>query len=228
MGSKKPKEKKVKDHLGKEEWAIGNALCSEEDRGCVLVACAFAERELEGVLATFFNEVGNAPTKLINQALNSKSDRALFSSGWAKATCARLIGAIGDEAYALFNLLRELRNDFAHHGGCVSLTEKAVAPLLDFLGEPQREDLSELLERHKEGKSIYGHPAAKFTEQRIGFMVACIFLYALLYQHRISRRPPDYPTGVLVANYQEDGQHHMSFIHMRPAPPEADEQQPPN
>jgi len=214
MGRKKPK---TKDHLAKEEWAIGNALCCEEDRGCVLVACAFAERELGLILGKYFATRDNPPAKLIEEALDHRSERALFSTGWAKATCARLVGAIGDEAYALFNLVRELRNDFAHHGGRVSLTENAVAPLLAFLGEPQREDLAEILTRHRAGKSIYGHDAAKFSEQRIGFMITCVYLYSLLFAHRISLDPPNYNTSVLVANWEEDGEHHMSFVSMKPA-----------
>jgi hypothetical protein len=214
MGSKKKKDRDEKDHLAPTDWMLGNALCDEEDRGCVLVACAKAERELTILLAKYFRKHGHASEKKIGQLVDSAGNpQALLGSGWAKANIALAIGIISPDIYSLFDGLRELRNDVAHHDGQIALTHKAVESFRSQLKDAlNTAELNTWLDNNRNGKPLFGYPASKFSEPRITFMHACIYLIAALYECRIKIEPPGYPTGTFVASWLDGDKACMSFI----------------
>jgi hypothetical protein len=225
MPSKKNRKKPEKDHLAPTDWFIGNALCNEEDRGCVLVACAQVERELRHLMSAYFVKHGNAAKEKIRAVLDSdnKNPQALLSSGWSKSMMALLVGAISQETFALYDCLRQLRNDCAHHEGRATLTDKAVAPLVDLLDPVHRTDVDNAIEKKRRGETTFGHPADKFSEARLAFMTACIHLQFQIFVARMTINPPEYKTGMMIAKWEEGGKHCLNMITLSPAPKTGEE-----
>jgi hypothetical protein len=79
----------------------------ESERGKVLVAVAQIDAMLEAVLKSFCVE-GDATTKLFD------GPNAPFSSLFNKANAAKALGLISEDEWSTINVLRKIRNEFAH------------------------------------------------------------------------------------------------------------------
>lgn len=82
-------------------------LEKETDRGAALLGAAFLDDVLELVLRSAMVDAPEVIDKLIG------GGRALESFG-SRAHLAYLMGLLGPDIYADINLIREVRNDFAH------------------------------------------------------------------------------------------------------------------
>ena len=87
------------------------ASSEETDRGHTLVVASLLEEMLEEILKGFLLE-GSATENLF------KSPYAPFSTLSAKAAASRALGLISDEEARDIDLIRKIRNDFAHNLMC--------------------------------------------------------------------------------------------------------------
>jgi len=94
-----------------------NATRSETDRGRALVAASLIEEMLEEVLRCFFLE--NSATKKLFEDPN-----AALSTLSAKASASRALGLISHEEFSDIELVRKIRNSFAHSVMCSFEDEK--------------------------------------------------------------------------------------------------------
>ena len=79
----------------------------ESDRGAALLAAAFLDDVLDLMLRSAFVDDADTSDKLLGPG------RALESFG-SRAHLAYLLGLLGPDIYADINLIREIRNEFAH------------------------------------------------------------------------------------------------------------------
>jgi DNA-binding MltR family transcriptional regulator len=94
-------------HLTEDVARLVGDLDRETDRGCALLAAAFLDDVLDVMLRAAFVDVGDAVSKILG------TGRPLESFG-ARTHLAYCIGLLGNDVYADINLIREIRNDFAH------------------------------------------------------------------------------------------------------------------
>ncbi len=94
-------------HLTADVARLVNDLEKETDRGAALLAAAFLDDVLDVMLRAAFVDDGEAVNKIMG------AGRPLESFG-ARAHLAYCIGILGVDVYADINLIREIRNDFAH------------------------------------------------------------------------------------------------------------------
>jgi len=81
----------------------------ESDRGAALVGAAFLDDVLDVLLRSAFVNEPEAVNKLMGMG------RPLESFG-SRAHLSYCMGLLGADVYADINLVREIRNDFAHRG----------------------------------------------------------------------------------------------------------------
>ncbi|MGA2501729.1 MAG: MltR family transcriptional regulator [Tepidisphaeraceae bacterium] len=94
-------------HLTEDVARLVDDLARETDRGCALLAAAFVDDVLDVMLRAAFVDVPDAVNKILG------TGRPLESFG-ARSHLAYCIGLLGNDVYADINLIREIRNDFAH------------------------------------------------------------------------------------------------------------------
>ena len=81
---------------------------SESPRGKVLVACSFLEEQLKDIIEAYLIE--GSDIKLLLEGFNAPL--GTFSSRIKASHC---LGLISDTEYADCNILRKIRNEFAHN-----------------------------------------------------------------------------------------------------------------
>lgn len=101
-------------------FQLQRALYEESDRGCVLMGAAFLESELGEVLRSHFVDDPQA-------AIDFLGRQGAGSSFSARVELCYLLGLIGPAARRDLNLIRKIRNAFAHDPFRVSFTDQAVA-----------------------------------------------------------------------------------------------------
>ncbi|QPZ89777.1 hypothetical protein AKL02_001995 [Thioclava electrotropha] len=97
-----------------------NATKDESDRGRALVAASLVEEMLEEVLRGFFLET-SATKKLFTDP------NAPLSTFSAKASASRALGLISCQEYSDIDLIRKIRNAFAHSVVCSFEDEKITS-----------------------------------------------------------------------------------------------------
>jgi DNA-binding MltR family transcriptional regulator len=94
-------------HLTSDVERLVEDFAKETDRGVALLAAAFLDDVLDVMLRTFFVDDPEAVNKLVG------SGRPLESFG-SRTHLAFCVGLLGRDIYHDINLVREIRNDFAH------------------------------------------------------------------------------------------------------------------
>lgn len=89
-------------------FRIGEELEKESDRGCALVAAAYLENEITELLGRFFIEQGEKAKEAL---FDFNGPLGFFSS---KIKTSAALGLIPQEIQVALDLIRKLRNDFAH------------------------------------------------------------------------------------------------------------------
>lgn len=82
-------------------------LQGETDRGCALVAAAYLDEELEKLLRAFFID----DKKIADALLNNESALGSFSS---RIKIGLALGLLSRDIYRELELVRKIRNEFAH------------------------------------------------------------------------------------------------------------------
>jgi hypothetical protein len=113
---------KLIDEAGPQAGALffRRTLGRETDRGCALVAGAYLEDQLGQLLRAFFIDEPNAADGL----LSGREPLASFSARIQACFC---LGLISKEAYRDLNIIRKIRNEFAHHAFDVTFDAGAIA-----------------------------------------------------------------------------------------------------
>jgi DNA-binding MltR family transcriptional regulator len=122
-------------------FRIGDELRKESDRGCALVAAAYLENEISELLELFFIEQSAKATSAL---FDFNGPVGTFSS---KAKMAAALGLIPNEIYIAVDLIRKIRNEFAHlheplDFECANIKQRIqnLLPSLDLQQSNTRED----------------------------------------------------------------------------------------
>lgn len=98
----------------------------ETDRGLPLVGTAFIDEKLKDTLEAFFIS-GKSSNRLLNEA------NAPLGTLSARLEACFALGLINDYEYAEINLLRKVRNEFAHAKHGISFKTEKIAGLCSTL-----------------------------------------------------------------------------------------------
>lgn len=98
--------KKANPHLNK-LWPYLNLLNKESDRGKVLISTGFLEEQLKIVLLAFMLDTSQAKEMV-------EGGNAPFGTFSARITACYVLGLITENEHHDLNLVRRIRNDFAH------------------------------------------------------------------------------------------------------------------
>jgi mannitol operon repressor len=119
-----------------------NNLQRESDRGLALIASANIEKQLSQVLHSFLRETATARL-LLEGALSP------LSSLSAKLAACHALGLIDDFEYREINLIRKIRNKFAHSSEALTYSSLEVSSLCQELRSDLPDDGSEHNNRGK-------------------------------------------------------------------------------
>ncbi|WP_292656181.1 MltR family transcriptional regulator, partial [Nitratifractor sp.] len=108
-------------------FTIVNELEKESDRGCALVAAAYLENEITALLLGFFVEQGKSATK---ELFDFNGPLGTFSS---KIKIAFALGLISKETQISLDVIRRIRNDFAHLQDPLNFDVKEILQKIDNL-----------------------------------------------------------------------------------------------
>jgi DNA-binding MltR family transcriptional regulator len=97
----------------------------ESDRGCVIFGTSRLEDDLEALLRACCLDDADAVKKIVDPLFQGF---APFSSFFAKIQVSYAMGLISEETYTTLNLIRKIRNDFAHERNAVSFQSPKYRP----------------------------------------------------------------------------------------------------
>lgn len=97
-------------------------LQKETDRGASLIGAAFIDNVLESMFRAYFAD----DRKIVDELLNSND---LIGNLAVKGKLAYCLGLIGKENYEDINVIRKIRNEFAHLDKPVSFDMPEVKEL---------------------------------------------------------------------------------------------------
>jgi|GEM_PF-1802399 len=109
--------------LSRDSNRFMNELGKETDRGAALVAAAFLENVLETVLRAFFIDEQNVSK---NKSVVRKVFNKYLESFTSRIDLAYCLGLIGPNAYYDLNLIRNIRNKFAHSYKSINFEDDEV------------------------------------------------------------------------------------------------------
>ena len=93
----------------------------ESDRGCALVLAANLDNRLRTLLESFFVELS---TKKLNAVFEGNGCLATFSS---RIKLSYALGLLGEDERHDLDIIRDIRNNFAHDESTITFTSKAVS-----------------------------------------------------------------------------------------------------
>jgi DNA-binding MltR family transcriptional regulator len=112
---------KFLEELRNEVKVFRDELTKESDRGCALFATAYLDKALSDLL---FSSVVYEPKKIDKELFEFNSPLGTFSS---RIKMAYYLGKISKVARRDLDLLRSIRNKFAHHPAVASFNDESVA-----------------------------------------------------------------------------------------------------
>jgi DNA-binding MltR family transcriptional regulator len=118
------RERAKKEDLSREAkdvFAFRHTLNGETDRGCALMATAYLDDQLARLLRAYFADDVKAADELLE---NADGPLASFSG---KIKLSYLLGLIGPSAKRELDLVRRVRNDFAHVHTPMSFDDDSMA-----------------------------------------------------------------------------------------------------
>jgi hypothetical protein len=95
--------------LNTKDVKVQKAICDSDDRSAVLVGSAILERRLENLLASRL--IGPTAAKKL---LGDTGKNGPLGSFFSKILAAWSLGLISEDEYADLEIIRDLRNSFAH------------------------------------------------------------------------------------------------------------------
>lgn len=112
---------------------ISEALSDESDRACVILVAAWADHFLEKQLVQKFSK-GNSKAR--SSLFSSNGPFSTFSGKLNTAFCA---GWIDPDVYHDLQVVRKIRNEFAHSIGSHSLCDEPFSSMVAGLRVPKRQ-----------------------------------------------------------------------------------------
>jgi DNA-binding MltR family transcriptional regulator len=139
---------------------INASLLKESDRGCAIFGAALLGEGLEELLKAFFRQTPE-DKKFVNSLFEGYAPLATFS---AKLQLAYALAILSREYRDKIELIRRLRNDFAHEAGPLSFDdprcEGRLRPLFD---DPVIKALEEHVKKSNEGGQERSNRHAEFA-----------------------------------------------------------------
>lgn len=123
------------DELVKKSIEVAKTLFQESDRGCVLVGAALIDEVLEVLLRSKLESEPRIVREVVNPLFITNGP---LSSFWARIQLSYALGLINRGTYDDLEIIRNLRNSFAHQYGPVSLDATDVADKIDLLKSGDR------------------------------------------------------------------------------------------
>src|SRR6185437_856053 len=114
---------------------FGDAMHTESDRGCILVACHVLDVALARLLRTSFVRRRVVIKRAVGPLFEPTRP---LSSFWAKIHLAYALGSLHDWVYSDLQTIRSLRNALAHSHRSFSFDAPDIQPLLHQLQCPRR------------------------------------------------------------------------------------------
>jgi DNA-binding MltR family transcriptional regulator len=109
---------------------VRETLLKESDRGCAIFGAAILHDDLEGLLRAFFRTDEDSVKRAVDPLFQTYAPLATFSSRIQIAFALKLITK--DLKYRL-DIIRRLRNDFAHESGPIDFDEPGLRDRLSIL-----------------------------------------------------------------------------------------------
>lgn len=106
--------------LAKQFYDFRMLLMNESDRACALMAAAFLDDQLKELLSANFVDDKSVRNRLLDQ----RGPLATFSS---RIDMAYALGLIGKKALYDLNILRKIRNEFAHTAAPLSFEDVKIS-----------------------------------------------------------------------------------------------------
>lgn len=125
--------------------SLFESLHEHDDRGLVLTTAAFAEDTLELLLLNYLREPKQAK-ELVN---GFNAPLGTFS---ARIKAAYVFGLVRKDGYQTLEILRKIRNRFAHNWDGVSLDRKDIESLINQFSPCRREEYGEGENESETGK----------------------------------------------------------------------------
>jgi len=98
-------------------------LYRESDRGAAVVAASLLDKKLEDLVRTYFESVSSPSKGMVDSLFAPMAPLSSFS---AKIHLCFLMGLLDKEQLHDLDLVRKLRNDFAHSSGEADFTDPAI------------------------------------------------------------------------------------------------------
>ena len=157
-------------------------LSKESDRGLVLVSASFLEEYLESLLNARFSILQTKSNSLINPLFDTFGPLSGFS---AKIKICFAIDLISEWLYRDLEIIRKLRNKFAHSVGFARFDLKEVVHLTEKL-EAANFAATELMKADKKTKKIKSRKkirskSTKADMERTRFTMSVSYIGGLLY-----------------------------------------------
>ncbi len=121
---------KLTDIEIKSSALVSDMLLKESDRGCAIFGAAILHDDLEELLRSYFRDDEKSVKSVVNPLFEGYAPLATFSSRIQIAFALRLI--TGDLRYRL-DIIRRLRNDFAHQSGPINFDDAKCCDRLRIL-----------------------------------------------------------------------------------------------
>ncbi len=128
---------------------LAKALLKESDRGCVIFGAAFLDDCLEQLLRTYFRSEDDSARRIVDGLFRSYAPLATFSS---RIQLVFAMHILPRTQHHQLELIRRLRNDFAHQHGPIDFDDpKCTDRLRLLIGDPKKEDVEKRAKRLKIG-----------------------------------------------------------------------------
>lgn len=118
------------DELDKKSTEVATTLLQESDRGCVLVGAALIDEVLEVLLRSKLESEPIIVKEVVDPLFRRNGP---LSSFWGRIQLSYALGLINRGTYDDLEIIRDLRNSFAHQYGPASLDATDVADKIDRL-----------------------------------------------------------------------------------------------
>jgi DNA-binding MltR family transcriptional regulator len=124
--SNEPELRKLNDFL--------TEFNKESPRGLVLISAAYLDEILEGLLIAFLID-GKISTKFISDPTSP------LGSFYSRTILCYCLGLLEEDEYRALNIIRDIRNTFAHKWGNASFDEQRIKDLVRLLPTTGHKDL---------------------------------------------------------------------------------------
>lgn len=157
---------------------IKASLEHESDRGCVIFGAALIDESLEHLLRAHFRQAPD-DAKLINSLFRGYAPLATFS---AKLQLAYAFGIVSRQLQQMIELVRRLRNEFAHESGPLTFRDQRCADRLELLFKLslERPSFKKVVDEHKPVQSSCEKAEANADSRRALFILVLTFLLGFL------------------------------------------------